>query len=119
MTPQPEYRIALRPDDQGLDDVVVRGVSMFRMERMNDNEFWLCCYLEGTDERISWTLWAEDGSLTAATTETPAPSAELTYEPGSFIPPDAVVFAQDVQELAEAISAAAAPEEATPKDTQP
>jgi hypothetical protein len=75
-TPKPSYRIALRPyesnggagehpsawDHDGggvvsppLDDIVVNDVSMFRMEDMGDH-FWMCCYLEGTDERISFTV---------------------------------------------------------------
>ena len=27
-----------------LDDIVVNNVSMFRMERMNDGNFWIRCY---------------------------------------------------------------------------
>jgi hypothetical protein len=39
------YQIALRYDDLGLDDVVVKDVKMFRMERMDDAYVWMCCYL--------------------------------------------------------------------------
>ena len=58
------YRIALRLDSDGvgttppskwtesmppLDDIVVKRVSMFRMEDMGDH-WWMCCYLgDGAD----------------------------------------------------------------------
>jgi hypothetical protein len=48
------YDIALRPDDEGLlDDVVVRGVEMFRMERLTDHQWFVCCYLTN-GERITF-----------------------------------------------------------------
>lgn len=53
------YRIAVRPDDRGqVDDVVVRGVSVFRMERMDQDWWFLSCNLEGKDgdNRIAFTI---------------------------------------------------------------
>jgi hypothetical protein len=53
-----DYQIALRHDDMGLDDVVVKDVAMFRMERMDDDHVWLACYLtDGQD--IVFDLWRE------------------------------------------------------------
>jgi len=31
-------------NENGLDDVVVHNVTMFRMERMTNNSFWIKCY---------------------------------------------------------------------------
>lgn len=48
-----EYRVALRarePGGEELDDVVVKDVSMFRMEQMERGVWWACCYLEGNVE---------------------------------------------------------------------
>lgn len=57
-TPLVEYQIALREDSLGLDDVVVRDVKTFRMERMNKNHVWLCCHLtDGQD--IHFDLWLD------------------------------------------------------------
>lgn len=60
------YRIALRPDArlQGgrpggeLDDVVVKDVSMFRAEMMDDKSLWMCCYFPDSGERISFWVRA-------------------------------------------------------------
>jgi len=80
MTSEPEYRIALRPDHEGqLDDVVVRDVTMFRMEDMGDS-WWLCCYLDGGDDRICWDINHRTGR--AVVTEWP--EGDITYEPGSM-----------------------------------
>lgn len=68
--PDDAYRIALRTyDDHGgpahgppwpgefegtsppLDDIVVNGVSCFRMEDMGER-FWMACWLEGHDDQI-------------------------------------------------------------------
>lgn len=55
-TDEPDYRIALRDDDEGyLDDVVIKDVEMFRMERMDDGAIWACCYLKG-HERVDFWL---------------------------------------------------------------
>lgn len=72
-----EYQIALRHDDLGLDDVVVKDVSMFRMERMNTDRVWLACYL--TDgQQIMFSLWAEDGIVKYEATDLPS----VVYEIG-------------------------------------
>lgn len=43
-------RIAIRPDKAGtVDDVVIRDVSMVRLERLGDHLWWMRCYLDGED----------------------------------------------------------------------
>jgi len=55
-----DYRIALRYDDLGLDDVVINYVETFRMERMDNDRIWLCCYL--TDgQAIHFDMWLDNG----------------------------------------------------------
>jgi hypothetical protein len=72
-----DYQIALREDDLGLDDVVVKDVEMFRMERMDNDAVWLCCYLaDGQD--IHFDLWLEGKTIKYKARE-PLPRA--TYEP--------------------------------------
>ncbi len=56
------YDIALREDDLGLDDVVVKDVSMFRMERMDDDYVWLACYLADGQE-IVFDMWLEGTTI--------------------------------------------------------
>lgn len=41
-------------DENGLDDVVVENVSMFRLERMNSGSYWLRCYRDGADDVVFW-----------------------------------------------------------------
>ena len=53
-----EYQIALRNDGFGLDDVVVKDVAMFRMERMDKENVWVACYLTDGQE-IHFDLWRE------------------------------------------------------------
>lgn len=78
---KPDYRIALRPDHTGeLDDVVVKDVEMFRMERMDADHIWLCCYLKGSEERITFHLTAK-GWIWEQVGERPA---GVVYEPGSM-----------------------------------
>lgn len=54
------YRLALRSveewnDRDRMDDVVVNDVSMFRMEQMSANDWWICCYLDDAgNERVTW-----------------------------------------------------------------
>lgn len=49
-TPPTTPRIAIRPDDDGsVDDVVIRDVSMVRLERLGDHLWWMRCYLDGED----------------------------------------------------------------------
>lgn len=58
-----DYRIALRDDSEGyLDDVVVKDVEMFRLERMDDGLIWMCCYLKGNDNPV--TFWVSGGRRT-------------------------------------------------------
>lgn len=38
--------------DGDLDDIVIENVSMFRMERMNDNCFWIRCYRKGEPDIV-------------------------------------------------------------------
>jgi hypothetical protein len=69
-----DRRIELRPDHEGfLDDVVVLDVKMFRLERMDTNSWWACCYLDGFDERVDFWFHAnrKDG-LTARCTDVPS-----------------------------------------------
>ena len=47
-----DYQIALRHDFMGLDDVVVKDVAMFRMERMSDKHVWMACYLTDGQEIV-------------------------------------------------------------------
>jgi hypothetical protein len=73
------YRIALRHDDLGLDDVVVKDVSMFRMERMDDDHVWLACYLTGGEDLVI-DLWVEGGVVKYAERD---PLPNVTYEGGT------------------------------------
>ena len=57
-----DYQIALREDDLGLDDVVVRDVAMFRMERMDTDYVWLACYLTNGQE-IVFDLWRDKKTI--------------------------------------------------------
>jgi len=41
-----------------LDDVVINDVDMFRLEYMDDNSIWLCCYKK-SGERIVFDLSSE------------------------------------------------------------
>ena len=56
-------------NDLGIDDVVINDVKMFRLERMSDTHFWLCCYTaddekdERYGERIVFQVGIEDGKL--------------------------------------------------------
>lgn len=44
-------RVAFRPDKEGkLDDVFIKDVRLFRMERMDENAWWIHCYLEGEED---------------------------------------------------------------------
>jgi hypothetical protein len=74
-----EYQIALRCDDLGLDDVVVKDVAMFRMERMGNDRVWLCCYL-ADGQRLDIDLWRE-GKLVKYAAREDLPDA--IYEEGS------------------------------------
>lgn len=70
------YQIALRNDSLGLDDVVVKDVEMFRMERMDTDHVWLCCYL--TDgQRIAFSMWSEGKTIVYRATD---PLPDVLYE---------------------------------------
>ena len=82
-----DYRIALRPDhldDDHLDDIVVRDVSMFRAELMDDRSMWMCCFMAGSDQRL--TLWVRATKrrgqpMRLEVTVTESPSGDgMTYE---------------------------------------
>src|SRR5688572_26158154 len=88
---QPEtYRIALRPNDPeadpkntetDLDDIVVRDVVTFRAEQLDDNLWWVACYLNGaTHDRICWNVRYnhDTGQLEWYTTE--FPDEPVVYE---------------------------------------
>lgn len=63
MAEQPTPAIALRrAASRGgeLDDVVVKGVDMFRAEILDAGTLWLCCYLTN-GERIAWHVCANEG----------------------------------------------------------
>ena len=64
-------RVELRNDEDGnLDDVVIRDVYMFRMERMDDDAIWMSCYLdEAVDKYVDFTLRVEDGKLLMIVTD--------------------------------------------------
>ncbi len=77
MTSDPtQPRMALRPlAAGGLDDVVVRDVSMFRAELLNETTLWLACYLPGTgvvDDRVGFEVSVRDGRLAFDVIERPA-----------------------------------------------
>jgi hypothetical protein len=70
------YQIALRNDQYGLDDIVVKDVQMFRMERMDEDHVWLACYL--TDgQQIAFNLWREGETIKYAA----GPLPDVRYEP--------------------------------------
>jgi hypothetical protein len=39
-------------EDGDLDDIVLKDVSMFRMERMSDCQFWIRCYRDGKPDVV-------------------------------------------------------------------
>lgn len=39
-------------DQNGLDDVALNNVHLFRMERMDDNAFWIRCYRKGGQDIV-------------------------------------------------------------------
>lgn len=81
---KPSYRIALRPDHEGeLDDVVVRDVEMFRMERMSEHDFWIALYFKGTDEELVFNMHASKSFISASIGDLPD-GREFTFEPGSM-----------------------------------
>jgi hypothetical protein len=71
----PRWRMALRRE-QGLDDVVVNDVEMFRAEMLSPSHLWLACYLPGTGvdgDRVTFEVRVgEGGSLLFDVVERPA-----------------------------------------------
>lgn len=63
-----DYRIAVRPtradsgvevgDRRDVDDVVVQDVETFRLEQMDRNNWFACCFLRGEDgaNRIAFSI---------------------------------------------------------------
>lgn len=75
----PDYQIALRGNDMGLDDIVVKDVAMFRMERMSEDYVWLACYLTDGQE-IVFDLSTPRKGVVVYTVREPLP--DVVYEPG-------------------------------------
>lgn len=63
-------RVVVRMHGGNVDDVVVREVSMFRLEDMGDH-VWICAYLAGTDERVAFAARAVNGHVQIDLTELP------------------------------------------------
>lgn len=53
---------------------------MFRMERMSEQNVWLCCYL-ADGQRIDFDLWREGKTIRYAARESDLPA--VVYEEGS------------------------------------
>ena len=49
-------------DEDGGDDIAISNVKMFRLERMNDDYIWLCCYYENGGRDV-FRIWDENGKL--------------------------------------------------------
>lgn len=69
-------QMALRPcHDHAdlLDDVVVKNVQTFRMEAMDEDNWWLCCYF-ANGERVTFNAQAlsRPRRLEVSVTETPS-----------------------------------------------
>lgn len=63
-----------RDQNDALDDVVVRDVSMFRAEVLSPGHLWLCCYLRGSDgeeQRVTFEVHARGKRLELEAVETP------------------------------------------------
>ena len=59
---EPVARIDL--DDDGVDDVAIAPVQMFRLERMDKHLFWACTYdLDGRGRHNFW-IRAKKGRIT-------------------------------------------------------
>ena len=70
-----DRRVELRLDqNDALDDVVVRDVSMFRAEVLSPGLLWLCCYLsspDGEEQRVTFEVHARGKRLDFQAVETP------------------------------------------------
>jgi hypothetical protein len=85
MTPNADYRIALRPDDPAvpdrMDDIVVKDVKMFRAEQMDSGSWWVCCYLDDAgDERLTFSVDARCRPRRMDWTVTEYPKGDHAYE---------------------------------------
>ena len=79
-----EDDIGLRPDSDGfLDDVFVKNVRMFRIERMNNNTWWLACFLENGEE-IHWDMFPDEIGMRLKTRTEQLPK-NVQYEKGSLL----------------------------------
>lgn len=76
---RPTYQIALREDSMGLDDIVVRDVATFRLERMDDDCVWLACFLTDGQE-IVFDMWREGKKIIYKARE---PLPHVIYEASS------------------------------------
>ncbi len=50
-------------EDGDLDDIVLKDVTMFRMERMDDGHFWIRCYRDNEPD-VVFNLTAEGNKIT-------------------------------------------------------
>lgn len=60
--------------NEALDDVVVKDVSMFRAEVLSPGHLWLCCYLsapDGEEQRVTFEVHARASRLKFEAVETP------------------------------------------------
>jgi hypothetical protein len=70
--PEDAPRCIIRPDDAGLvDDVVIENVTMFRLERMDKNAWWMACYF-GDDRICLWAHYSRKDGITFTVNEEPA-----------------------------------------------
>lgn len=74
------YQIALTYDDLGLDDVVVKDVEMFRMERMDYDYVWLACYLRDGQEIVFDLRLGDEATIVYSARE---PLPNVAYREGS------------------------------------
>lgn len=70
------WQIALREDELGLDDVVVKYTVLFRMERLSPDRVWIGCYLAG-GQYIHFDLWLEGETIKYEARE---PLPDVVYE---------------------------------------
>jgi hypothetical protein len=72
--PRLEPKTIVRPDDDGTpDDIVIDDVKLFRMERMDDNAWWIGLYFEdtpsGAPDRICFWVGAKRAKVDVSVTE--------------------------------------------------
>lgn len=64
--------------------MVVLGVSAFRMERLSDESWWVCCSLAGSEERVSFCLSWDAATKTVVAEIQDLPQGNFRYEAGSM-----------------------------------